>query len=140
MEKRMIILLFTLVTSLSCMSQEYSCLEKQDKKDIIKTILLQKNVYAYLHLELDERKPIELIANPFLDGLDSLAVENTYIKLVDSLNTNKAKINLKLDIISCETKTVSFSFSSPIEGALVTGNLKKEKSVWKIEILEDIEF
>ena len=106
---------------------------------VLSSILKSKNVNDYL--ELDERRPINLIRSKYTNNIDYFMYQDSIIvNIVDSLPINKTKLTLKVDMDSCNQKKSNFMFYSPIENAEVNGLLIKKDKKWLTKINSDIEF
>ena len=110
------------------------CFSNIEKQELLFSILKNSEVNQYLHLELNDRRPIYLNRNKFNNSLNGLKYNDVDIKLVDSLSSISHKIYILFNDINCQEKKASFVFRSPIEGVLIEGeiyyNYKEEK--WNI--------
>ena len=114
---------------------------KEQRIDIINSILNTKNVKSYLHLDLIERHPIKIIRSGFTSDITSFNFgENGIVEIVDSIPSQKSNLTLKVLIDSCNQKSGRFMFYSPIENAEVNGTITQKDSIWEIAVLHDIEF
>ncbi len=111
-----------------------SCLEKQDKEQIVKAILVVDDMNEYVKPTLENAKNIELLKNEFITKDMSIKIEDDSVQIVDSLNASEKVFKLDFQNIDCAEKKIPFTIWYEFEHADLTGYVFKKNIKWHVKI------
>ncbi|TKD65911.1 hypothetical protein [Flavobacterium sp. ASW18X] len=107
------------------------CFTKQDKENILESIMGTEEFQMFLHPEIDGRLPILLVKSEFISTDLELFSNGQKVEYVDSLNLpNGRQHRIKLLEMDCEKNIIKYSIFYPIEGAIISGSVKKKENIW----------
>lgn len=108
------------------------CLSNEEKEEVVLGILSSKNVKQYLHFNQNEKRPIEILKNKYLNDSLDVYFNNNKVRFIDSLSNQNRAIKISFYKIKCN-EFIEFSFYYKFEGAHIEGILKKKDNSWKLD-------
>lgn len=110
-----------------------SCISKTEKERMIEAILRTPDFQLFLHPKVEGRLPVRLQKNEFITRDLEIKSNDLAVIFEDSLDLPYGSIHrLRITDMDCENKKFSYSIFYPIEGAVITGTVRKADTSWLI--------
>ena len=109
------------------------CMTKTEKEKLVETILNTEDFQMFLHPDVEGRLTVRLQKNEFITGDLNIKSNGLPVILKDSLDLPYGSVHrLRIIFMDCENQKFSYSIFYPIEGAIITGTIKKTDTLWLV--------
>lgn len=126
-----LIFILLVFTVLGCNAQ------KSDYEQIMSETLENSELKKFLHLELENRSPVFLYNNEWIEDELSLEGLSYEVQIVDDTTGTNGNV-IRFSELHVDGDSAKFSLYYKIENMSMAGTVKKSNGEWKVESIDEI--